>query len=609
MKPTPRLLRTLLLPLLFLHLFQGVPRAATHRYALSVFHFNLQYVAGGLIGLFPFPFEPWEVNEEVVEDAIILESFEPVLDLYLAHPTWGTNLEMQAYFIEVLADRHPQVLQKLRTLAVSGQAEVVSFHYSDQLYLAYPSVDLEHSLEQTRRVFDEHGIPLSATVFCQEGQASPAMDTLMERFGYTLVVWPKNLYRYQRGDAESYMPLYRLGSRWMVVGPGSVDYAQGDTSIQVRWTFLDDGELLATGDWDPYFPPFFVHDPAAVAAYEEELTAMERNGYAIATLGRYLEDILQLDISPADPGPLLEGTWQPQSTDGIFRWLGDAGLFGRTERDNHVRTLCAAAHREILAAETMATALDRTGRGDPAAREQIDEAWRLLSLAQVSDATGINPFVGEVEYGIAHAAESLRIARDLIQRGKGRLGLSAATIDTLRREVRPGGRATDPGTPVPSGPVQVEVDAPGREVDLEWTTPNDPPARHRLDIRFSAGAGEASRRMRVSFPGEQDSIVYCPSLDEQNPVVWRREDFEWEHFVLPLPNGMIGLGGDRYVIKDTAVVHVGAFLYEDRPEVAFRDETAPPGEPVTWTFHIMEGTLEDAVAFANRLNVWPRLQR
>ncbi len=586
-------------------------RAASHRYALSVFHFNIQYVAGGLTGMLRNPNTPWEMDNDQVEDMIIKESFEPIVDLYLTHPDWGTNLEMQAYFLEVLAQRHPDILEKVRLLSASGQAEIVSFHYSDQLFLAYPRSDLERSLDLTREVFTRYEIPLSPSIFCQEGQASPGMPPLMERYGYEFMVWPKNLYRYQHGTPDPVMPLYTFGNRWMILGPESVDYTRGGDEIQVRWTFLDDGELLATDDWDPYFPPFFKHDPEAVAAYEQKLLDLEAQGFQISTVGRYVQDVLDMGIPAADPGPLLEGTWQPQSTNGIFRWMGAAGLFGPDEKDNYVRTLCAVAHRELEAAETVAAVL--AGASGTTARADLSgtlaEAWRLLFLAQVSDASGINPFRGEMDYGISHASEALRIAREVIEEGKRSLGLDLAAIDTGAREIRPGKALPPDPPPLDEPPLSPVVDAPGRETKVTWRQVGTGPTLYRLDLEFSPVQENAPRTVEVTFPGDPDRIVYCPSLLEENPATLSRDDFIWEHYVLPLPNGMIGLGDDRWLIKDTGRVHVGAFVFAESPEVSFRDETAVTDEPLNWRFYLLDGSRDEALAFANRLNILPLLTR
>ena len=56
------------------------------KFALSMFHFNIQYCAGGLKGFLPTP--EVDLNEAEVEDRIVTQSFEPLLDMLLEHPTW-----------------------------------------------------------------------------------------------------------------------------------------------------------------------------------------------------------------------------------------------------------------------------------------------------------------------------------------------------------------------------------------------------------------------------------------------------------------------------------------------------------------------------------------
>ena len=158
--------------------------AASPKFALAMMHFNVQYVAGGLKGFFSTPDPTIDLDAEQVEDAIIRESFEPVLDLFLAHPSWATNVELQGYMLDVMAARHSDVLDKLRTLAKAGQIEVVSFHYSDQLFLAYPHQDWERSVALDQATFAKHDIPLGKAVFCQEGQAGIGQASAMAAHGY-----------------------------------------------------------------------------------------------------------------------------------------------------------------------------------------------------------------------------------------------------------------------------------------------------------------------------------------------------------------------------------------------------------------------------------------
>src|SRR5688500_3843285 len=193
----------------------GAPRpAAAERYALSMFHYNVQYVAGGLVG---FPGWQGEMRPEEVEDRIVTESLHPVLELYAAHPTWGVDIELQGYLLDVLAARHPDTLALLRDLALSGQAEVGSFHYSDLLFIAYRAVAGLRGLPPTAARRPAPPPPLGAGVFAQEGRSAAAMPSHMRALGYTTMVWPKNLWIEQHGDFLP-APLYGFGDVSLVVG-------------------------------------------------------------------------------------------------------------------------------------------------------------------------------------------------------------------------------------------------------------------------------------------------------------------------------------------------------------------------------------------------------
>ena len=404
--------------------------AAQHRYAVGLFHFNVQYVCGGTLGYYPTPHPELELDNDTIEDRIITESFEPIVDLYAKHPNWGVDLEMQGYMLDVIAERHPALLEKMQPMAQSGQIDIISFHYSDQLFIGYPEEDWERSQELTRATFEKHGIPLSPTVFCQEGQSASAMAAHMETRGYRTMVWPKNLWIYQHGDFDA-APYYEFGDVFLLAGAQGVDYEAGDTTVTLNWTFLDDGELLATGDLNPYFPELFFLDQDSVDEYEQKLMALEADGFTITTVNKYVEAISK-DVEPATRPPLLDGTWQPNSTVGVKRWMGGHGLFKAQERDNYVRSLGAVAHRELVAAETMAqqAGLD--------AREQLDAAWRMLFLGQVTDATGINPFGGEIEYGASHLSEATRIARaQALSRSDGAAGEGHPWSKATRTASRP----------------------------------------------------------------------------------------------------------------------------------------------------------------------------
>jgi len=576
-------------------------RAQENKFACAVFHFNLQYVAGGMEGFLPFGLQGllpgWEMNNDEVEDMIVVESFEPVLDLYLRHPGWGVDLELQGRFIEILAERHPLVLAKLISLVERGQGSVVSFHYSDQLFIGYPRPAWERSVALTKEVFESAGVELSRTVFCQEGQAGTGMAQAMEEHGYEIMVWPKNLWKHQHGDWNP-QPYYSFGNLSMVARAKGVNYNEGE--LQLTWTFLGDGELLATCGIDPYFPPVFKKNDRCIAEYEEKLEALEDDGWDVATVAEYVQGAKDLGIPPAEPPPLFDGTWQPGSTNGVFRWLGGAGIWRADERDNHVRTICAIAYRELMAAETIVEAA-----GMDAAAE-LRQAWRILSLAMVTDGTGINPYKGEVGYAIGHAAEAARLARVLIERAKGLLGEEEVGIDTAAGTVEPGTAPPEEFEEEATAPFDFRIITQRRHVQSRWFFVSEDPEIYRLDLTAEAGPG---RPMVVVFPGDSREVTFTPALSDGDPVTYDLSIFEFGDWPMALPNGLISLGDDWCAIKDLGFTHVAAFINTTRDEVIFRDDTATPDSIFTWRFYVLRGTVDEAVAFAGALNVHPTLYR
>lgn len=573
----------------------GTARADAKKYALAMPHFNIQYVAGGMVGFWPTPDPRLDLNAEQIEDQIVTESFEPVLDLFAAHPSWATNVEMQGYMLDVIAARHPAVLTKLKTLVASGQIEVVSFHYSDQLFLAHAPEDLLRSADLNAATFAKVGIPIAPPVFCQEGQAGVGMAPVMKAHGESVMVWPKNLWSYQHGDAQPSAPLFQFGDVFMTTSRGGTwDLGSGNT-VDVQWWFVDDGELMMTGGTNPYTPDVFHKKASAIAKYEQALTDLETAGYRITTVSKFAEEVKALAPPPA-PAPLLDGTWQPGSTDGMRKWLGGAGLHAADERDNDVHSLAAIAHRELKAAETIAK------RAGIEAKDDLDSAYRLLALGEVSDASGINPFRGEIEYGLAHCAEALRIARAIVVRAKQAMGEASVSIDPVASTVEKSPPPPAASTPA-SAPIDLVADGDDRPVTITWSKLAD----HSIaTIRFDPGT---SQTISVTIPGAADlDIGYTPGLTE-TPVHVPRSAFVWDHYMLPLHDGLLAIGDKKWILKDEAFLHLAARLEMKGGNVTFKDDTANPAETITWVLHVFEGDDAAAAAAAKALNVSPKVWR
>jgi len=573
-------------------------QAADLKFALAMPHFNVQYVAGGMVGFWPRPDPKLDLSAEQIEDLIIVQSFEPILDLLTAHPKWATDAELQGYMLDIIATRHPGILDKMKKLTAAGQLEVVSFHYSDQLFVAHAPEDWEKSAALNKTIFDKTSIPLGGAVFCQEGQAGTGMAAAMKAHGQSILVWPKNLWSYQHTEPET-SPIYKFGDVFLTTSRGGKFDVGGGNTVEVNWTFVDDGELLATSGRNPYTPDEFYKRPAAITKYEDELTALETAGYQITTVSKYLEAVKAVVATPPVPPPLLDGTWQPNSTEGVSKWLGAAGLHAGDERDSDVRTLASIAHREIVAARSIAkkAGIDVT--------TEIDAAFRLLALGEVSDASGINPFRGEVEYGIAHCTEATRIARSIVTRAKDALGATGKTvsIDSAKDEVNVG--ATQPGAPtkLASPPLALVVDAGDRKSDVQWTKLAS--GRTIATIHFGTGsAGPIS----VKVPGSDSEIAYTPALTT-TPVHLPKSAFSFDHFALALQDGLLGIGAGKWLIKDLSFVHLAARVEAKSGTVTFKDETANPDEEITWVFQLFEGDDAAAADAARTLNIAPTVLR
>jgi hypothetical protein len=393
-------------------------------------------------------------------------------------------------------------------------------------------------------------------------------------------------------------PLYQLADGVTMVTTNGVSYDDGTNAVDVTWTFADDGEKLATDNLDPYVVPSFYVNPAAVARYESGVASLEKAGWSVATVGQYVEAVGK--VVPAVPAPpLLDGTWQPNSTSSSFQWLGGAGLHQQVERDDDNHSLAVIAHRELVAAATAAKAAGLDASSD------LDAAWRLLMLGEGSDATGVNPIQGEVEYGLAYDGEALRIARDVIEQAKAAMGTTTLGIDTQAGTATPGATAPEAAPSVAAGPLAVVTGGSNdRPATMAWASVD---AGHwLLSVTFAPGI--QGRSLSVRFPGTLDDIVYTPALLD-GPVHLRRGDFTFQTYELALTDGLIGLGAGRWLVVDQGRGHVAAQIGRTTGDVLIHDDTAAPDEEVTWVFHVLAGDEATAAALARSLNVQPRVWR
>ena len=565
-------------------------------------------------------------SDDKLNDWYIESVFVPVIDMYLKHPTWRTTFEFQGLLVDVMKERHPEALAKLQKAAQQGIIEVVSLHYSDQFFLAFPRVDLQKSMDLNRKIFGEACVPLSGVVFNQEGQSGEGKHRFMKENGYAISIFPVNLWLYYHNLTDR-KPYYTDRGMDVVVGPGKgyrsdlplVFEKDADSGIEVTWTFFDDGDLLAYPP-SPYLAPLYTpaEGQANLAEYENKLKGLEEQGFKITSLTDYVAHLKAQGVPQPQLPPVLDGTWQPIDTNSVHRWLGgrSVGASNHLERDNAIRSQNYSISTDMEAARLLLAQVPAENAGKAALQEKLDTGTRHLFLAEVSDATGITPWIGEFYYGIIHNREAKKLADEVWTGALGLLNWPHASVDFETGEVVKVDELPQYDAPQETdAALELEVLAPTRETTLHWYGGPDV-----FEVHFGYGPGAdptgedaANTKVSLGFPRTETAFMYSPALAEDEVVEYPFDDFSFQfpEVYLPLPNGLIGLGNDWWVIKHCTTVNLAARVPTDPTEeyIQFVDETADPVEPQQWTFTVVHGTKEEALAQARRINTQPTVMK
>lgn len=546
-------------------------------YVLSLLHFNIQYCAGGTAGLIEVA--GYANDDASVQDQTIVESFDPILTMLEAHPTWRMDIELQAYMVEILKDRHPESLTRLRALAESGQVELVSFHYSDQLFLAYPWRDQQKSLELTAEVFADADLPLSNVVFTQEGQFGEGMLQRMPEHGYATAVLPHNLAEAAWGS-DGERATYRYGDDVRVL-VGGAGFATDDYSVS--WHFLNDGELYATNDLNCYLGPAFVYDPEDMAQREAELQAQEDAGAKITSISAFMN--AHGNDTETDLPSVVDGTWQPDDTGNFLRWMGGMGIWG-ADMDEQVLVGNVRARHRLAAAELV----------EDANADLLADGWREALLGQVSDATGWNPLQGEVDYGIDHGAAAYTLAAAAVADACVERGADWLSVDLATHVVTPNGQHAAGGGEAATAPVAIAF--PGRTGAATWTTTGDADVL-AASVHLDAGDDPAI----VQFPWDGIEYATIPALTETMREIPAAE-VTLDPIGLPLPLGVFRISDGVWGIKKTDTTHLAGVYSKLDSTIQFQDETGS-ADARSGEYRVVLGDAARATEVALALNAYP----
>ena len=580
------------------------PMDAT-KISLAVYHFNIQYVAGGIDD-----FLGASATEEEVEDAIIREGFEPLVALFERHPDWGASFEMQGLMLEIMALRHPDVARRFQKLVRRGQVDLLSFHWSDQLVTAYTRQDMLWSWAENKRVTDALCIPRAPAHFLQEGQYGPGLSAFAQEMEGATMILPRNLLKMHVGDPPPAGLIFENDGYRVLVTNG---HATPDLTL--GWSFVDDGELLATHKLNPYIWDSYKYDAEYLKAeYEDKLQAMVDDGWIIAPVSHYLKVLADRAVAPTviDP-PVMDGSWQPRDSDNMHIWMGGKGQVPGDERDNAILTGNVRARQALVAVSHLIESAQTAGVDTAAAEAWHHRAVRELLKAECSDTTGWRPLGTEIRYGLEHGAEALRIAQEVGSWLLAAMGHPAGGwVDAESGEIRSEAPTAPMRTPLPAAPDDLAAVAVAskRPVTLEWTDVGGEYVELAVVIpatdKRTVGAAEPPE-VELTLPLLHDAIVYSPALAEGSvrtfPLAAYAFAQDHKDFAIPLPNGLLGIGPEWTLVLDQQTVHLAALL--EPGAVRFLDQTFPSDEGTTWRFRFYAAPAVEVLERANRLNLFP----
>jgi hypothetical protein len=535
---------------LIVWLFAFVAVAQEQAYLLNMYHFNIQYVAGS-------------------EDAMrknVEQSFAPLVEFYLAHPGWGADFEMQGQYIEYLAQEYPEVLANFRELVNSGQCELVSFHYSDQFLLAFPAHDQERSLEISDNILAQNNIRRSGVIFTQEAQFGEGLCELGRHHGYTVAVMNYDLYRWFQDDDR--YPYYRVRGLDVIE---KRDGKEPDSGIRVKWLFLGDGELVVTGGLSPYFAGLFKFRKSRLNSLEKKLSGFESQGYKIATVSEYHEALQKAGVKPGHLKPLLDAPWRPKDDDGIYTWLGKYVF--PWEEDHALRTENFRTRALLIQAERQGVSF-----------ALLWDAWKHQLNAEVTDTTGWSPFPVEIRYG----HEESEMARQEVKR----LCPDCSVPDFPFS-----------GTTLPKAewPIKVSIRGSARDPSISIKKAAESESLWIIEASWRESKYSSGTSALV-FPLFEPVIIYSPAMLEREIRRILSSEIKAQSFHLALPNGLIGLGNDYYLIRENLAGVLAARPDMQKHEVCFEVKGARNRE-FKLRFLLIHGDEKQALDLANRINL------
>jgi len=554
-----------------LFLFTAMVLKAQEKYAIGMFHFNLQYVAG----------------DYKIERRIIKESVYPVLQFFEKNPQYKSDIEIQGYAIEVFAEEHPEVLALLKKLVNRGQIELVIAHYSDQFFIAYPALDLRKSIEISDQILADHGMKRSRVFFGQEIQWTPAYASVLKD-KYDLVVTSSDPHSWYR---DKTLPLVNIhyGNDQIL---GLIDSEKELNGLTWDYAFLDDGEVFNSLDYNSNF----YRVPAQEKESIDRFKKLQSEGYKFVTMTELANKIKNLkDYKIPDYPFVPEGTWN-MSVCGPFMWMGRqrTGI----EKDGITRAESYELRGVVMMAERLIDYAESKGLDVKELRKLILDAWKHLLLSEVSDSSGWSPLLVEVQYTDNEVANAELLLKEMMNKLKAILPSEEKSfvVNTQNGKIKQIELFKIPLSKTSLSPIPFTVLAEKAVSSVKQMNDN----LIRIDIKCERPADGA---VEIIFDTPANGLYYSAGAGEEIAVEIPTDLKHDPTFTLS--NGFIYLNNGYSLVKDCSVEHIAATWKVKEQKLVFREELNKNNPEMNMRFYVVKGDAKSGLKLANKLNTWP----
>lgn len=597
------------------------------KFTLGLHHLNISYNAGNISSY----------------HRQVRESIFPVIDMLFSHPHWCFSIEMSGYSIEFIASNYPSLLRRIRELIEREQIELISSTYSPQIWLAFPRQDLVKSIEINLQLLKKHELPSSRIFFSQENFYGYGVSTLSEWFDIALV---KDDYYYywnqQPEHNENLPPYYKHGDLKLLVGWGHIlesvlpllsaskqvadpfgtylnsrfdlkmenlkkgnlvkNYSEehqfgkfGD--VEWKWFHYGSSERIGKPDIRPENINGCRFDPFWYSFIQRYLENLEEKGFKFVGISEFVHEIDSTNYEPPSAGLLIDGAWNMNSSKGGFIWMGLNA--SRHEDDLLVRNHNWRSRARLLATQSLVENLGAGNLGYSKAKAGLETAWKHQILAEISDSTGWFPDAGEVMFGLQQSENVLNTLAPIIDLVKLNEGLGAVLVDTKTNELKNLDMLAVMN-PISGSdlPMPYFLNANGAFAFFEKT-----PNSWLVVANFTC---TNEKECGVKFPFKYNYLEYSPALAEEICVQVPLASFENSLIYLSLPNGLIALEKDLYLIKHNEFVNIACCLDKSESTIGVIIEN-PHTSSIHWEFTIFSGFQKDAIDLALSINVFPQV--